>query len=188
MTITIGSDPHKATHTAVAIDRDEAVVAEHTVRASATQAAGLIKGAQGFESRTWAVESAAGLGYLLAQQLVAAGETVVDVPPLLASRIRALGSGRSQKNDPNDARSVAIAALRSDRLARVRPDDHARVLGLLAKRHRDMARLRNVQCTRLHPLVGELRPGGISSEMTVTKAKSLLKGVEAATRSRAAGC
>jgi transposase len=74
---------------------------------------------------------------------------------------------------------VAIAALRSDRLARVRPDDHARVLGLLAKRHRDMARLRNQACTRLHALLGELRPGGIASEMTVTKANDLLSRVEA---------
>ena len=139
MTITIGIDPHKATHTAVAVDTMEAVIGEHKVRASATQATALIDWAQGFGSRTWAVESAAGLGYLLAQQLVAAGETVVDVPPVLAARVRIMGSGRSQKNDPNDARSVAIAALRSNRLARVRPDDHARVLGLLAKRHRDMA-------------------------------------------------
>ena len=181
MTITIGIDPHKATHTAVAIDAREAVVGEHKVRASAAQAAALIDWAQGFGSRTWAVESAAGLGYLLAQQLVAAGEAVVDVPPVLASRVRILviGSGRSQKNDPNDARSVAIAALRSDRLARVRPDDHARVLGLLAKRHRHMARLRNQACTRLHALLGELQPGGIASEMTVAKANELLSGVEA---------
>ena len=179
MTITIGIDPHKATHTAVAVDAREAVVGEHKVRASAAQAAALIDWARDFGSRTWAVESAAGLGYLLAQQLVAAGETVVDVPPVLASRVRVLGSGRSQKNDPNDARSVAIAALRSDRLARVRPDDHARVLGLLAKRHRDMARLRNQHCTRLHALLGELHAGGVASEMTVAKANDLLSGVEA---------
>jgi transposase len=178
VTITIGIDPHKATHTAVAVDTKEAVVGEHKVRASPVQAAALIDWARGFGSRTWAVESAAGLGYLLAQQLVAAGETVVDVPPVLAARVRIMGSGRSQKNDPNDARSVAIAALRSDRLARVRPDDHARVLGLLAKRHRDMARLRNTHCTRLHALLGELHPGGIASEMTVTKANDLLGGVE----------
>ncbi len=100
MTITIGIDPHKATHTAVAVDTMEAVVGEHTARAASAQAAGLIDWAQGFGSRTWAVESAAGLGYLLAQQLVAAGETVVDVPPVLAARVRIMGTGRSQKNDP----------------------------------------------------------------------------------------
>ncbi len=42
MSITIGIDPHKATHTAVAVDTKEAVVGEHKIRASATQAAALI--------------------------------------------------------------------------------------------------------------------------------------------------
>ena len=68
-----------------------------------------------------------GLGYLLAQQLVAAGETVVDVPAVLSTRTWLLGSGESQKNDPNDARSVAIAAMRNDGLGRVRGDDHPQV-------------------------------------------------------------
>jgi transposase len=66
------------------------------------------------------VESAGGLGYLLSQQLVAAGETVLDVPATRAARVRVLGTGRSDKNDPNDARSVAIAALRAPALAQVR--------------------------------------------------------------------
>lgn len=177
MTIMIGIDPHKASHTAVAINGDELVVDEFKVRASKTQAARLIDWADGFEKRSWAVESAGGLGYLVAQQLVAAGETVVDVPPVLASRVRVLGSGRSQKNDPNDARSVAIAALRSDRLTVVGIDDHARVLRLLAKRHRDMARLRNKHCSRLHALLLELTPGGISTSMTVTRANTVLDAV-----------
>ncbi len=176
----IGIDPHKATHTAVAIDGNEHVVDEFQLRASSRQAERLRAWADQFATREWAVESANGLGYLVAQQLVAAGEVVFDVPPVLASRVRVLGSGHSQKNDPNDARSVAIAAMRSDRLARVRPDDHSRVLRLLAKRHRDMARLRNKHCTRLHALLLELEPGGISSEITVTKANTLLNGVSVA--------
>ena len=173
----IGIDPHKATHTAVAVDDNEHVVDKFQLRASSLQAERLREWADGFTKREWAIESANGLGYLVAQQLVAAGEVVFDVPPVLASRVRVLGSGHSQKNDPNDARSIAIAALRSDRLAMVRPDDHARVLRLLAKRHRDMARLRNKHCTRLHALLLELEPGGISSEITVTKANLLLSGV-----------
>ena len=176
----IGIDPHKATHTAVAIDDNEVVLDEFKLRASSVQAERLCVWASGFEKRQWAVESANGLGYLVAQQLVAAGETVFDVPPVLASRVRVLGSGRSQKNDPNDARSVAIAALRSDRLAQVRPDDHTRVLRLLAKRHRDMARLRNKHCSRLHALLLELSAGGIGSEITVNKANQLLERVTVA--------
>ena len=175
----IGIDPHKATHTAVAVDDNEGVVDEFQLRASAVQADRLREWADSFEKREWAIESANGLGYLVAQQLVAAGETVFDVPPVLASRVRLMGSGRSQKNDPNDARSIAIAALRSDRLSVVGPDDHDRILRLLAKRHRDMARLRNKHCTRLHALLLELEPGGIGSEISVTKANALLDRVSA---------
>src|SRR5215468_10653312 len=69
--------------------------------------------AAAWPERTWAVEGARGLGHLLAQQLVAAGERVLDVQPKLAARVRLLASGDTNKNDPNDARSAAIAALRS---------------------------------------------------------------------------
>ena len=108
MTTMIGIDPHKGSHTAVAIDRDEHTLDEVRVRSGATQADRLRQWAAPFEDRVWAVESAQGLGYLLAQQLVAAGETVLDVPPM---RRPGAGArlGPSQKNDPNDARSIAIA-------------------------------------------------------------------------------
>ena len=115
-TITIGIDPHKGSHTAVAIDAEEVIIDKLQVSASTSQTVELLGWAARFEQRRWAVESAAGLGYLLSQQLVAAGETVLDVPPMRAARVRVLGSGRSQKNDPNDARSIAIAALRADDL------------------------------------------------------------------------
>ena len=80
----------------------------------------------------------------------------MDVPAVLSTRTRLLGSGKAQKNDPNDARSVAIAALRTDGLARVRVDEHAQVLKLLAKRHRDLGRLRGKAACRIHALLMEL--------------------------------
>lgn len=178
MRVMIGIDPHKASHTAVAIDNDEQILDEVKVRASKVQVQRLTGWAERFEERTWAVESVGGLGYLVAQQLVAAGETVVDVPAVLASRVRVLGSGRSQKNDPNDARAVAVAALRSDRMRLVTVDDHRRVLRLLVKRHRDQAQLRAKHCARLHALVLELRPGGISGQISVSKANRLLAGIQ----------
>jgi transposase len=170
----IGIDPHKATHTAVAVDDDENVIGEFTLRASKDQVERLAGWADGFGKREWAVESANGLGYLIARQLVARSETVFDVPPVLASRVRLLGSGRSQKNDPNDARSIAIAALRSDRLAVVTSDDHVTVLRLLVKRHRDMAQLRNKHCSRLHALLLELKAGGIGMKISAANASGLL--------------
>jgi transposase len=175
MTITIGIDPHKGSHTAVAIDSNEHVLDEIRVRACSTQTVRLRDWAARFEERTWAVESAHGLGYLLAQQLVAAGETVIDVPPVRASRVRVLGSGRSQKNDPKDARSIAIAALRADDLATVCADDHSRVLKLLSKRHRDLGRLKNKACNRLHALLLEMVPGGAGFKITaVTRINAVI--------------
>jgi transposase len=38
---------------------------------------------------------------------------VLNVPPKLAARVRLLEAGDTNKNDPNDALSVAVAALRS---------------------------------------------------------------------------
>ncbi len=179
MSVMIGIDPHKGSHTAVVINGDEAVIDQIRVRACASQVGELQEWASEYEERCWAVESARGLGYLLSQQLVASGERVVDVPAMMASRVRVLGSGKSQKNDPNDARSVAIAALRHPGLVTVVLDDHTRVLGLLAKRHRDVARLKNKAACRLHALLAELSAGGLASEMTVNKANSLLESVEA---------
>ena len=181
--IIIGIDPHKASHTAVAVDDREIVVAEMTTRSCRTQTQRLRLWASRFDERVWAVESANGLGYLLAQQLVAAGERVVDVPPALSARTRVLGSHRSQKNDPNDARSVAITALRQPALQQVRPDDHAKVLKLTAKRHRDLARLRNQAACRVHALLLELVPGGLAGKYSLSRANAVLDKVESTDRS-----
>lgn len=178
MSVMIGIDPHKGSHTAVVNDRDEVVIDEIRVQAAPDQVVSLREWASRYRERCWAVESARGLGYLLSQQLVAAGEHVVDVPPTMASRVQVLGSGKSQKTDPNDARSVAIAALRHPSLKLVCRDDHTAVLGLLAKRHRDLARFKNKAACRLHALLLELTAGGIASEMTVNNAQTLLDSVE----------
>jgi transposase len=74
MTVMIGVDPHKRSHPAIAIDGDDTQLAAIEVRASDRQVAELLGWAAGFEDRMWAVEGAGGVGYLLAQQLVAAGE------------------------------------------------------------------------------------------------------------------
>ena len=113
MTVIIGVDPHKASHTAVAISDAEEELDRKKVRSGGAQLAQLVSWAAPFEKRTWAIESASGLGYLLAQQLVAAGETVVDVPATLASRARLLSTGRSNKNDPNAAKPLDTKRIRT---------------------------------------------------------------------------
>lgn len=88
MVVMIGVDPHKGSHTAVAVDGTEQCLGELRVQSGPGQADRLVEWAASFPERTWAIENAAGLGHLLAQQLVAAGEWVVDVQPKLAARVR----------------------------------------------------------------------------------------------------
>ena len=141
MQVIIGVDPHKASHTAVAISASEDELAHKKVRATRAQVDQLLAWAEPFPTRVWAVEGADGMGYLLAQQLVATGEHVINVPATLAARTRLLGTGRTNKNGPNDARSVAITALRTRDLRPVRAVGHSEVLRLLAKRNSDIGGL-----------------------------------------------
>jgi len=176
--VIIGVDPHKGSHTAVALGADEVPLGQVRVRASAAQAERLLTWAKSWPERTWAVEGAGGLGHLLAQELAAAGEQVLDVQPKLAARVRLLASGAVNKNDPNDARSVAIAALRSPSCLPVRPDDHAAVLKSWARRHRDLSRTRNQVACRLHAALCELVPGGVSKEICAAHAAAILEEAE----------
>ncbi len=124
------------------------------------------------------MENASGLGYLLSQQLVAASEKVLDVPPKLAARARLLDNGDLNKNDPNEARSVAVAALRAKRLSEVTKEDHAAVMRLWARRRKDLTSSRTRVANRLHAVILELVPGGYSGEIYASKVARLLEELE----------
>src|SRR5690348_10986438 len=175
--VMIGIDPHKASHTAVAINAAEQSLGQQRVRASAVQAERLLGWAQPWPERAWAVEGAGGIGHLLAQQLLSAGERVLDVPPKLAARVRLLAAGDINKNDPNDARSVAVAALRSPGVREVRQDDHAAVLKVWSKRHQDLAQARTQVACRLHQVLCELIPGGVPGQITAGQAGQILAAI-----------
>lgn len=177
MSVVIGIDPHKGSHAAAAVNGADQAVAELEVRASKHQTRELLAWAERFPDRRWAVESANGHGYLLAQQLVAAGEHVVDVPSTLASRARVLDSKRSQKNDANDARSVAIVALHQNGLRRVEVEDHVAVLRMLARRHKQLSRLKTQAAGRLHAVLAALLPGGMNGEISSHKAARMLRRI-----------
>jgi hypothetical protein len=81
------------------------------------------------------------------------------VQPKLAARVRLLQTENTGKSDPNDALSVAAAALRSRAQRPVVADDHATVLQVWAKRHRDLSRARNQVACRLHAVLCDLVPG-----------------------------
>ena len=140
MKVMIGVDPHKGSPTATMLDRHE-----HE----------LLAWADGVKPRTWAVESADGMGYLLAHQLVAAGESVVNVPAMLASRVRVLASaGRPRTIRTMPARSLSPHyGLR--RWHRSSVPITPRCAGCWSGPH-DLARWRNKLCCRLHALVADI--------------------------------
>jgi transposase len=173
---TIGIDPHKGSHTAAVLDRSETVIGELRVTADRRQRDRLLSFAEPFEPRLWAIESASGLGALLAQQLVAAGETVVDVPATLSARVRLLDRGHSDKSDPHDARAAAIVALRHNALRVVTPVDHTAVLRLLTDRHHDLTALRTQAVCRLHAVLCTMVPGGAKRGLSAARAAQILRG------------
>jgi transposase len=63
MTVIIGVDPHKMSHTAVAVSTTEQELARTRVRAGSAQLEQLVAWAKPFTKRTWAIESAGGLGH-----------------------------------------------------------------------------------------------------------------------------
>ena len=134
------------------------------------------------------MRGAGGLGYLLAQQLVAAGELVLDVQPKLGARVRLLTTGATNKNDPSDARSVAIAALRSPARRVVTAENHAAVLKVWSKRHHDLGRARTQVACRLHAVLCELIPGGVAKKITAAQAARVREAIEPSGAVAAARC
>ena len=175
--VMIGIDPHKASHTAVVISGAEEPLGELRVRASAAQAERLLAWAAAWPERTWAVEGAGGLGHLLAQQLLSAGRAGAGRAAQARRPGPALAAGNVNKNDPNDARSVAVAALRSPGVREARPDDHAAVLKVWSKRRRDLGSSRTQVVCRLHAVLCELVPGGVPKKIIAAHAARLLGSI-----------
>jgi hypothetical protein len=109
----IGIDPHKGTHTAVAVDRDEQVIDEFTLEASGCQVRQFTDWAEGFTKREWAVESGNGLGYLIARQLLAAAR-----PSMTSHRCSQLESGYSVQGNRRRPTRTMHGRSRSQRCGR----------------------------------------------------------------------
>ena len=100
---------------------------------------------------------------------------MLDIQPKLAARVRVLEAGNTSKNDPNDARSVAVAALRSRACREVTADDHAAVLRMRSQRHQDLGQSRNQIACRLHAVLCDLVPGGLPKEITAAQAARIIE-------------
>jgi transposase len=98
-------------------------------------------------------------------RLAGSGESVVDVPPKLSARVRLLSSGNARKNDELDALATALAASRNERLATVDPEAASEVLRLLSERREDLVAERTRALNRLHGLLRDLLPGGVTGKL-----------------------
>jgi transposase len=180
MPVTIGVDPHKASHTAAALDEHGHLLGQQRITATLEGYQALRQWAGQWEDRRWAVEGAHGIGRALAQRLVGDGEQVLDVPAKLAARVRVLSVGHGRKSDPHDAISVAIAARSVPCLRQVGVEDQAVVLHLLTKRRQDLVAARTQTINRLHRLLMDLVPGGARRNLTAKRAAALLAAVNPA--------
>jgi transposase len=177
----IGIDPHKGSHTAVTLGGDGMLTKTVRVASSGRQVDRLLAFASSWPDRVWAVEGAAGVGRLLAQQLVARGERVLDVPPSLSTRVRVLSGHSGRKTDTHDATAVALAAVHSPALAVVVLEDHTRGLRLLSDRRHQLAAARTQAVSRLHGLLVELVEGGAPQRLSATTAAAMLRRIHPAT-------
>jgi transposase len=156
--LTIGVDPHKQTHTAVAVNGLGVQVAQRMVAARREGFEQLLEWAreQGGE-RSWVIEDVRHVSGSLERFLLDHGETVVRLAPRLMADARQ-GMRERGKSDPLDALAIARAALREGletlptaRLAR--PELEVRLLGLHRERLvRDRTRLINELRWQLHDL------------------------------------
>jgi transposase len=177
MPVMIGVDPHKASHTAAALDDYGQLLDQQRIPATLDGYQQLRQWAGRWPQRRWAVEGAHGVGRALAQRLVSDGERVVDVPAKLAARVRVLSVGHGRKSDPDDAVSVAVAAKSIPQLRQVDVEDQAVVLHLLTKRREDLVAARTQTINRLHRLLVDLIPGGARRNLTANRAAELLAAV-----------
>lgn len=173
--ILIGIDPHKSTHTAVAIDITGNKVAQRRLTVNAGTFRQLMSWCQQWPQRRFAIEGASGLGRGIAQQLAAAGEDVVDVPATLSARARLLATGGDRKSDAADATHVAQVALFRPDLRRVSREDQTTILRLLTERRDDLVGERTRLLNRLHVLLRDLAPGGAPTGLSADKAADVLR-------------
>ena len=106
--------------------------------------------------------------------------------PKLAARVRLLNTGQVNKNDPNDARSVAVAALRAPSSPSITVEDETAAMKMWARRYRDLGSSWTQTVCRLHAVLCDLVPGGFARRISVPQAIALLETIEARTPADAA--
>lgn len=172
--IVVGIDPHKQTHTAVAIDAATGrALGELTVKARTPGFERLVEWARGLDDeRTFAVEDGRHVSGHLERHLIGRGERSVRVPP------RMMGEARRTdrvwgKSDPVDATAVARAALRHPDLPVATLAGAEREIGLLVGHREMLVNERTDRICKLRWFLHDLDPDLAPSLRTLDRFKTL---------------
>lgn len=178
--IVIGIDPHKQTHTAVAVDGATGeVLADLTVKARTPGFERLVAWARDLDSeRLFAVEDGRHVSGQLERHLIGRGERSVRVPP------RMMGESRRSdrvwgKSDPVDATAVARAALRHPDLPEATLAGPERQIGLLVAHRESLVRERTDKICKLRWLLHDIDPDLAPALRSLDRFKTLDRLAEA---------
>jgi transposase len=159
--IVIGTDTHKRTHTAGAVDALTARARdEHTAAARRDGFGKLLRWARGLDSeRVWAIEDCRHVSGAFERFLVARGERIVRVAPKHMAGARKSARQRG-KSDSIDAFAVARAALKEglETLPTAHLDERALEIRLLLDHHDDLVKERSGDQRRLRWHLHDLWP------------------------------
>ena len=175
--VIIGMDPHKRSVTVEVMRADEHILGHGRFGTDVAGFADLVGFAGQWPDRVWAIEGCEGIGRHVAQRLLAAGESVVDVPAKLSARMRMFATGQGRKTDATDAHSIALVGTRMSGLRPVVNDEQLAVLRVLVDRRRALGEDHTRMISQLHLLLLELIPGGAKRDLSAAQAKKLLAAV-----------
>lgn len=147
--IVVGVDPHKKTHTVVAVDPVGRKVSELTFPARLAGFEKMLVWARDLdEQRVFAVEDCRHVSGSLERFLLAHGEVAVRVPPKMMAGMRR-GGRQYGKSDPIDALAVARASLREPNLPRAALEGEQLDVRLLVDHRDDLVAQRTAIIQRL---------------------------------------
>ena len=174
--IVIGTDPHKQSHTAAALDaRTAAQLDSLTAKAREAGHERLLAWARALDDeRVWAIEDCRHVSGGLERFLLRSGERVVRVAPKLMAGARK--SARDfGKSDPLDADAVARAAIREgiDCLPQARLSGPERDIALLLDHREDLVAERTRIQQRLRWLLHDVDPEIELRERSLDQASTL---------------
>ncbi|MEU6718099.1 IS110 family transposase [Nonomuraea sp. NPDC046802] len=151
--VTVGIDPHKHVHVAVAVRPDGRRIGKpFTVKNDALLIIALLGWVRTIADGApvvWAIEDGRGFARRLADGLLLAGHEVVWVPTRLTAAHRRLHAATGAKSDPVDATAAARAAIATPELARHRIDEHVRELRVLVDYRADLIKRRTTLINQL---------------------------------------